>query len=134
MKKTESGFRKGFRKLKQHKLAVFSFWVLLILYLSALFAPLIAPYHYKTEKRTFSYASPSKIHIRDKEGNLNWPFIYQRSYEFNEYYKKVYTEDKTKKFPVKLFIKGDSYKFLGLFKTNIHLFGVDSPAYLNLLG
>jgi peptide/nickel transport system permease protein len=134
IKKSNSSFRKGVRKLKQHKLAVFSFWTLLILYLSALFAPIIAPYHYETEKRRFSYAPPSNIHIIDKEGNLTWPFIYQRSYQFNEYYKKVYTEDKTKKFPIKLFTKGDDYGFLGLFKTNIHLFGVDSPAYFSLLG
>ncbi|MCF7886807.1 MAG: ABC transporter permease [Candidatus Omnitrophica bacterium] len=134
MRKPESSFKKGFKKLKQHKLAVFSFWVLLILYLSALFAPIIAPYHYKTEKRTFSYAPPSKIHIIDQEGNLNWPFVYWRSYQFNQFYKKVYTEEKLKKYSIKLFIRGDSYNFLGLFTTNLHLFGVDGPAYLNILG
>jgi peptide/nickel transport system permease protein len=134
MKKSDSSFRKGLKKLKQHRLAVFSFWVLLILYLSALFAPIIAPYHYKTERREFSYAPPSKIHIIDKKGNLSWPFIYQRSYQFNRFYKKIYKEDKTKKYYLKLFIKGNGYKFLGLLKTNFHLFGVDNPAYLNILG
>ncbi len=121
-------------KLKRHRLAVFSFWVLLILYLSALFAPVLAPYHYKTEKRIFSYAPPSRVRILDNEGNLSWPFIYRRNYQFNEFYKKVYKEDRQKEFPLKFFIKGDNYNFLGLFKTNIHLLGVDSPAYLNLLG
>ncbi|MCF7916863.1 MAG: ABC transporter permease [Candidatus Omnitrophica bacterium] len=134
MKKSNSGFRRGIRKLKQHKLAVFSFWLLLVLYLSAFFAPILSPYHYKTEKRAFSYAPPSKVYIVDKEGKLSWPFIYRRNYQFNEFYKKVYQEDKTKEYPIKLFVKGDSYKFLGVLKTDIHLFGVDDPAYFNLLG
>lgn len=134
MRKSESSFKKGLRKLKQHKLAVFSFWVLLILYLSALFAPILAPYHYKTEKRAFSYAPPSKVHIINREGKLSWPFVYQRNYKFNQFYKKIYTEDKTVKFPIKFFVKGDSYEFLGILKTNLHFFGVDNPAYLNILG
>ncbi len=134
MIKSDSGFRKGFRKLKQHKLAVFSFWVLLILYLSALFAPIIAPYHYETEKRTFSYAPPSRIRIIDSEGNLSRPFIYKRSYQFDQYYRRVYQEDKSQEFPIRFFTRGDSYHFLKLFETDLHFFGVDQPAYLNLFG
>jgi peptide/nickel transport system permease protein len=132
--KSDSSFRKGLRKLKKHRLAVFSFWLLLILYLSAFFAPVLAPYHYQTEKRAFSYAPPSKVHIIDEEGKLSWPFVYRRNYQFNQFYKKIYSQDKTVKFPIKFFVRGDSYTFLGVLNTDIHLFGVDDPAYFNLLG
>jgi peptide/nickel transport system permease protein len=133
-RKSESSFRKSLRRLKKHRLAVFSGWLLLLLYFSALFAPMIAPYHYQTEKRAFSYAPPAKIHIVDENGKLSRPFIYERSYQFNQFYKKIYSQNKIVKFPIKFFVKGDSYKFFGFFKTNFHLFGVDSPAYLNILG
>lgn len=134
MKKADSSFKRGVRRLKRHRLAVFSFRVLLILYLSALFAPLIAPYHYATEKRFFSYAPPSRIRIVDSQGNLNRPFVYKRSYQFDQFYRRIYEEDKTEKFPIKFFTRGDSYRFLGLLELDFHLFGVDAPAYLNLFG
>lgn len=132
--KSDSSFKKGLKRLKRHRMAVFSFWALLILYLSALFAPFVAPYHYETEKRIFSYAPPSRIRIIDSEGNLTRPFVYKRSYEFDRYYRRVYQEDKNQKFPIRFFIRGDSYHFLNLFETDLHLFGVDEPAYLNLFG
>ncbi len=132
--KSDSSFKKGLRRLKKHRIAMFSFWTLLILYLSALFAPAIAPYHYETERRAISYAPPSQIRIIDSEGNLNRPFIYKRNYHFDQYYQRVYQEDKSQKFPIRFFTRGDRYHFLKLFETDFHLFGVDDPAYLNLFG
>lgn len=38
------------------------------------------------------------------------------------------------KYPIYFFVKGDEYKFLGLFKTNIHLFGVEEPDKIFLFG
>lgn len=134
MKNSNSNFKKGLNKLKKHRLAVFSFWLLLILYCSAFFAPLIAPYHYQTEKRAFSYAPPSRIRVVDNQGNLSRPFIYKRSYQFDDFYRRIYREEKKEKFPIKFFVRGDSYRFLGLFESDLHFFGVEGPAYLNILG
>ncbi len=134
MESSEGSFKKGLRKLRKHRLAVFSFWVLLVLYLSALFAPVISPYHYETEKRAFSYAPPSRIRIIDSEGNLSRPFIYKRNFQFDQFYRRIYQEDKSEKFPIRFFTRGDRYHFLNLFETDFHLFGVDEPAYLNLFG
>ena len=123
-----------FRKLKKHGLAMVAFWALLFLYLSAIFAGFIAPYHYDNEERTLSYAPPAKIHFVNQEGKLNRPFIYKRSFSFDQFYNRVYSEDKSQQYPLKLFIRGDSYSILGLFKSNLHLFGVKQGAKLYLWG
>ena len=93
MDKSYSQLSIGFRKLKRHGLAMFAFWILVILYLSAVFAGFLAPYHFDNEERSLSYAPPSKIHFFDAEGKLSRPFIYKRSFKFDEVYNRVYTED-----------------------------------------
>jgi len=123
-----------FRKLKKHGLAIVAFWTLLLLYSSAIFAGFIAPYHYDNEERTLSYAPPAKIHFVNQEGKLSRPFIYKRSFVFDEFYNRVYKEDKSKRYPIKFFIRGDSYSILWLFKSNLHLFGTEKGAKLYLWG
>ncbi len=132
--KSNSQLAAGFRKLKRHNLAMVGFWVLLVLYLSAIFAGFLSPYHYDNEERSLSYAPPSKIHLVSQEGKLTWPFIYKRSFSFDEFYNRVYKEDQSKEYRFKFLIRGDSYSILGLVKSNIHLFGVEKGARLYLWG
>ena len=40
----------------------------------------------------------------------------------------------TQKYPVRFFVRGWKYKLFWLFDTDIHLFGVDEPAHIFLLG
>ncbi len=117
-----------FKKLKQLKLAIGSFYVLVFLYVGAIFAGFLAPYHFAQENRELSYAPPSKIHVIDYFGKLCLPFVYSRSYKFDENYNRVYAEDTTRKCPIKFFVRGDEYQWFGLFKSNLHLFGVDKQA------
>jgi len=111
-----------------------SFWVLICLYLSAIFAGFISPYHYDNEDRSLSYAPPTKIHFLNERGRLVWPYIYKTQYEFDEFYNRVYTEDKIQKYPLQIFVRGDEYSILGLFKSDLHLFGVKEGGRLYLLG
>lgn len=126
--------RLGLRKLRRHKVAIAGAWVLGTLYLCALFADFIAPYHYDNEVRTLSYHPPSRIHIFDKQGKPHRPFIYIQSFEFDEYYRRVYTEDTSRGYPIKFFVRGDRHKVLWLFETELHLFGTDPGARIYLLG
>lgn len=121
-------------KLKRHGPALTSFYVLIFLYGLALFAGFIAPYHFDNEQRTLSYTPPSKIHIFDTEAKLRRPFIYKTKYTFDKFYNRVYVEDTSKRYPVRFFTRGDEYKILGIFKSNLHLFGTDLPARLYLFG
>mgnify|MGYP001306213697 CR=1 FL=1 len=133
-KKSYSQFAIGFKKLRKHKLAVFSFYLLLLLYASAVFAGFLAPYHYDNEKRSLSYNPPTKIHFLNEDGKFTKPYIYEMSYKFDEFYNRIYTEDKSQKYKLNFFIRGDKYSILGLINSDIHLFGVDPKARLYLLG
>jgi len=48
--------------------------------------------------------------------------------------RRIYVSDKATIYPIKLFVRGDEYKLVGLIKTNIHLIGVDEPGNLFLMG
>jgi len=45
-----------------------------------------------------------------------------------------YTENTAKAYPLQLFVKGETYKVFGLIPQDTHLFGVESPARIFLLG
>jgi len=109
--------------------------VLAALYLGAIFADFISPYHFDNEERLNSYSPPTRLHFVDNEGKGHLrPFIYRYTYQFDQFYQRVYTPDTSQRFPIRLFVRGDRYRFLGIFPTDIHLFGVDPPARLYLLG
>jgi peptide/nickel transport system permease protein len=49
-------------------------------------------------------------------------------------FKKIYEEDKTKKYPIRVFARGSTYKLWEIFETDRHLFGVDEQGRIFLLG
>lgn len=114
-----------FRKLIKHKLAVISFVILGILYFGVIFAGFLAPQGLEDYSATYSNAPPSKIHFVH-EGVWVGPYVYGYNIEYDEYEMKIFKEDKTQPHKIKFFVKGSTYKLLGLFKSDIHLFGVDN--------
>lgn len=118
-------------RLRRHKLARISAYVLLVFYLSAVFATFIAPYGLKDSNRAKIYHPPTRIHIFDENGRLTRPFVY--NYVKNEY--GDWVEDKSQKYPIRFFVRGSEHYLFWVFgKTNIHLFGVDPPAVIYLFG
>jgi len=55
----------AWRRLKRNKLAVVSFWMLIIIFVIAIFAPLLAPHHYAAQNAEFANLPP-------KIPALNW--------------------------------------------------------------
>jgi peptide/nickel transport system permease protein len=99
------------------------------LHLAILFAGFIAPYDPTAQNRELSYAPPSRIHFVDSFGFHLRPFIYAAVVDLDSY-----REDLSRKFPVRLLVRGDPYIALGIFKSNLHLFGADHPARFLLFG
>ncbi len=117
-------FRFIAKLFRKSKLAAISFVSLLILYFVALFADFISPYPYDVQFRHFPYHPPTPIHFFDSEGNFHLrPFVYQ--HELVDPVFKKYTTDYGKILPIKFFVKGYPHYIFGIFKTNIHLFGVE---------
>ena len=69
-------------------------------------------------------SAPTKIHFVH-EGEFVGPFVYKLEKSIDrETFKVTITENTSEYYPIELFVHGSEYKFLGLFTTDIHLFGV----------
>ena len=62
------------------------------------------------------------------------PIIITVGWLNEETFRWEYLADTTTRYPVRLFHRGDEYRFWRLFRTDLHLFGVDAPATIHLLG
>jgi len=113
------------RKFRNHKLAMGSLVVLVILYLGGIFCEFIAPYGIETRHSGCVYVPPWRLHFFDEKGFHIHPFVYgiKRTIDM-ESLEKVYKEDKTKRYFVHFFVHGEKYKMWNLFEMDIHLFGI----------
>jgi len=123
------------RRFFRHRLAIIAILVLGIFYLGALFAPMISPYNPNKRFTTHVYAPPTQLQFFDENGFRFLPFIYGRKMVLDpDTWQRVYQEDTSKRYDIRLFVRGDPYKFLGLFEMDFHFFGVDGPEPLFLFG
>ncbi len=115
----------------------YKFWITLALlagfHLAILFAGFLAPYSFSAQNRDFSYAPPSRIHFVDSHGKFHVrPFVYQWIAVAHRY--GSYEENGQKAYPVRFFVAGAPYKLAGIFSSHLHLFGVDTPGRIFILG
>jgi peptide/nickel transport system permease protein len=121
-------------KFRKHTLAVIGLWVLGVFYLLAIFCEFVSPYTPQTRFQEYVLAPPQPIRIYDTEGGLQRPFVYGLTETRNpETYRLTFAEDNSQKYPVRFFVRGNSYKFWNLFRTDVHLFGVEN-GYIFLFG
>ena len=140
------------RKLGRHKLARVSLIVLGVMYFCALFADFISPSTLTSYNAKAPDLPPTKIHLFH-EGEYVGPFVY-RSYWENKkmsvkemqaakkaakeagvpFSAKQIITDTSEPHKIRFFVKGPEYKWLGLIKSDIHLFGAEGDAELYLFG
>ena len=113
-------------KFLKHRLARFSGVLLLILYTGGIFCEFIAPYHTLT-RRDKLYMAPQRVRFQDASGWRPFrPFVYGSETVLDpETFTWRHREDTSRQYPIRLWVHADEYKFWGLFKTDVHLFGVD---------
>ena len=118
---TSSGWRLMWMKLRRHRLAVVSGYVLAALYASILISEFLAPYSLTHRHTDFIYAPPQRVHLFH-DGRLIGPFVYGLKYHLNmENLRREYTRDDSRRYPLRFFCKGDTYEFWGLFEASAHL-------------
>ncbi len=123
------------RKFKKHKLALGSIAVLVILYIGGIFCEFVTPYGLEARQIKYIYAPPQHIHFFDEKGFHIHPFVYGIKRKIDiETLQKIYSENKTKKYPIYFFVRGEKYKMWNLFPMDIHLFGVKDEGVIFLLG
>lgn len=127
-----SPMKMAWQKLRRHKLAMIAMWVLILLHVFAIFADFLVPYSELTTDRRRTYHPPTRVHFISPEGKLTRPFVY--GYDRVDSLRNRYEPDESKIYPIRFFVRGDKYSVLGLFETDIRLFGVDKPGKIFLLG
>lgn len=109
--------------------------ILIILYLGIFFADFLAPYSKEFSDRHRAYAPPSKVYTIDENGKFSRPYTYNYKRYFDpENLKISYKADRSKKYYLKFFAKGEKYKFLGLIPMERHLVTVEPEGRLFILG
>jgi len=106
---------------------------LALIHVVVLMAGFIAPYEYAQQDRALPYASPTPIHFVDAQGKLHFrPFVYQRSEQPGE--AGTYREATDVVYSIHLFPLSSGENSAGVVRSSRHLFGVDPPAHLSLMG
>ena len=110
----------------RHRIAVIATVVILGFYLVTLIPEFLAIHDPLANDSLRTFVPPQRIHFFDGL-RPTWPYVYGFIRERDPVTRKPeYAADKSKRFPIQLFVQGHEYKFLLLFKTNLHLMGVDS--------
>jgi peptide/nickel transport system permease protein len=122
-------------RFRRHKVAVFSLGFLVALYAVVLFAEFFAPYDPFGRAPGALLAPPTAVHLFGDDWTLHRPFVYGRKSELDrQTFQRRYIEDRSVRYPVRLLVRGDPSLILGLFETDLHLFGVDKPGAIFLAG
>lgn len=112
-------------RFKKHKLAYFSLWTIVFLYLVAAFADFLAPYDPFEHNRRSPYTPPQAVHLFH-DGGFVGPFVYGLTRSRDpETARVTFEENSEKVIPLKFFIRSYDYKFMGLFETDLHFFGTE---------
>jgi peptide/nickel transport system permease protein len=119
-----------YRRFKQSKLAIVSLIILGLLYLSALFAPVLAPNDPTAVDQAYKYAAPS---------SLTWsggPAMCRVTQEIDPVnISTTYVTDCNNPIPLQFFGQGFEYKILGLIPADRHLIvAPEGEAKLMLFG
>ena len=135
-KRTElaSQWRLIWWRLRKHRLAMVSFWFLLGLYAVIPFVEFFSPYALRTRHPEYVYFPPQRVHLFH-EGRFVGPFVYGHTMTVNmDTLKREYQEDRSQRYRVRLLARGEPYWMWGLWRSTVHLFGVEEGGTLFLLG
>ena len=131
------------RKLGKHQIARFSLVILGFLYIVALFGDFLAPYNLTEYDANSKDLPPTAIHFI-YEGEYIGPYVFKSEWgtlkmsvaEMSKAKKEAEARgetfstrqivtDETTPLKIQWFVHGSSYKILGLFESDLHLFGIE---------
>lgn len=98
------------------------------LHLVILLAGFIVPYSATEQNRNFAYAPPTWLHLYDGSRLHARPFVYGLIPRDDDY-----EQNRSQRLPLRFLVRGNDYTLLG-FHSNLHLFGVESPGRVFILG
>lgn len=115
------------RRFAKSKLSVGALCVLVVMYSIMILSDFIAPYQFDVLDSNNAFAPPTQI-VWGPEG----PGIYGLKQELNQdNFQWIYTVDTSTIYPIRFFVQGWEYRFLGLIPSRLHLFNVEAPPEAN---
>lgn len=123
-------------KFRRHKLALTGITVAGLFYLLGAFCEVIAPYDPRHRHGSHTYVPPQVLRFYDSESGFSLrPFVYGLERQIDpRSLRRTYTEDRSQKYYLTLFRRGQPYRWWGLFDADLHLFGVEGEGTIFLLG
>ncbi|MBB3525719.1 ABC transporter permease [Rhizobium redzepovicii] len=124
------------RRFRRHRLALGAGVVILLIYLVALFAEVIAPVSSQTYDSRYTYAPPQRLKVAGYDTTGQFHLLYVNGYSMKVdpiALSRTYVPDPAVVIPVGFFVKGEPYRFWGLFDFDRHLIGpveTGKPFYL----
>ncbi len=129
----QSPWRLFWGQFRRSQLAVGGGILLAIFYTLAALAPCLAPYSQESMDRERFFHPPHRLHWVDAGGRFHLlPYIHPT--RLTDAASLIYAEDRSRVVPMRLFVRGSSYRLLGLIRSDRHLFGVETPYRVFLLG
>lgn len=117
-------------RFKKHKVAYWSMWFVAFLYAVAVFSEFLAPFSPEEPSSTTTYHPPQMVHFDGIR-----PYVQKFNLTRDpDTLAPIYVEADEKTY-IKFFTSGFEYKMLGLFQTDVHLFGPEDKSHkIYLLG
>ena len=101
-------------------------------HLLVVFAGFLAPYDFAEQHRALPYAPPTRLHFFDGQGKLHLrPFVYPWADRPGNF--RAYEQDQRQAYPIRFVVYGVKREVAGV-PSSLHLFGVEQPARIFLLG
>jgi peptide/nickel transport system permease protein len=124
------------RKFRRHKMAMIGGLLLILFYLAGAFCGFLSPYDPNRRFSAYQEIPPMRVRFFEIGGGFRLrPFVYGiKKSQDPVTWESIYVEDESVRYPIRFFVRGDRYKLWGLFRTDLHLFGVEAPGVLFLLG
>lgn len=124
------------RRFLRNRLALGAAIVLVIMYTVVIFAEFFAPYDHLISDEDYVARQPQLLRFFDDQGNFHLrPFVYGTTTSLDvQNLDWVHEDDKEQMYPIRFFVEGKPYKVFGLIESNRHLYGVDEPGTIFLLG
>ena len=119
------------RKFKRHKLARVGIIVLALFYTIAIFAGFFSLSDYQKRDVDHVTMPPQNLHFFDEQGKFHLrPFVCNYIYTLNmDTLERMFEEDTSNCYDIQFLVHTHPYKFWGIFETDLHLIGVESPGY-----
>lgn len=128
----QSPWRIFWRQLRKSPLAIAGGSVLLVMYALAIVAPFVAPYSEEEMDRQRYFHPPQSLRWVGQQGFGLRPFV--NGTRLGSQGTFAYEDEPGAEQPLRFFVRGSEYSLLGLVRSNVHLFGVDAPGRIYLLG